>query len=119
MAVWYAHRREDGSVASIHEELQPDYAEEAIDSASPELALFFAPRIPQEVTAAQLIRALDQLGDLAAVDAAVAGADALTQRLWARSGFFVRTDPLLNGIGQALGKSAADLDNLFRLAATL
>jgi hypothetical protein len=64
-------------------------------------------------------RALNGLGLLAAVDAAVAQADPLTQRLWARAPFFPRSDTLVFGIAQALGKTETDLDNIFRLAASL
>jgi hypothetical protein len=70
-----------------------------------------------EVTAGQLIRVLAELGLLASVDAAVSGADALTQRLWARASIFPRNDPLVLAIAQALGKSAVDLDDVSRLAA--
>lgn len=31
MTTWYVHRRNDGTIASAHEELQPDYATEALD----------------------------------------------------------------------------------------
>ena len=67
-----------------------------------------------------LVRQLGDMSDriLVAVDAAVARADALTQRLWARAAFFPRNDPLVLAVAQALGKSAADLDDIFRLAAT-
>lgn len=29
--IWYVHRRQDGSIASAHAELQPGYATEALD----------------------------------------------------------------------------------------
>jgi hypothetical protein len=74
--------------------------------------------VPPEVKAGQLIRALDELGLLATVDAAVAQADPLTQRLWARASTFPRNDPLLLSFAQSIGKTSADLDNIFRLAAT-
>jgi hypothetical protein len=43
----------------------------------------------------------------------------LTQRLWARAPIFPRNDPLLLAVAQALGKTEADLDNIFRLASSL
>jgi hypothetical protein len=57
------------------------------------------------------------LGSLAGVDAAVAQADSLTQRQWARAVIFMRNDPLILAIAQSIGKTSADLDNIFRLAA--
>jgi hypothetical protein len=75
--------------------------------------------VPHEVMAGQLIRSLDQLGLLATIDAAVAQADALTQRLWGRAATFPRNDPLLVSFAQGIGKTPAELDNIFRLAATL
>jgi hypothetical protein len=75
--------------------------------------------VPKKVMAGQLIRALSQLGLLATIDAAVAKADALTQRLWARAATFPRNDPLLLSFAPTVNLAAADLDNIFRLAATL
>lgn len=41
MAIWFVHRR-DGSIASAHQEMQPDYAEEALDDqTSIELQAYF------------------------------------------------------------------------------
>jgi hypothetical protein len=48
-----------------------------------------------------------------------AGADPLTQRLCARAPISPRNDPLLLAVAQALGKTAADLDSIFQLAASL
>lgn len=42
MSIWYVHRREDGVIASAHQDMQPDYATEALDDASGELADWFA-----------------------------------------------------------------------------
>lgn len=56
MSIWYVHRRADGVIASAHEEMQPDYATEALDDASGELADWFAkayaPPTPEEKLAA-------------------------------------------------------------------
>jgi uncharacterized protein YcaQ len=75
--------------------------------------------VPESVTAGQLIRALDNVGLLRQVDAVVARADTLTQRLWSRAGVFPRKDPMIEAVAQALGKSSTELDNVFRLAANL
>lgn len=74
--------------------------------------------VPGEVSSGQIILALAELDWLDAVDAAVAQADALSQRLWARASRFPRDDAMLIAIGTAIGKSSDDLDDLFRLAAT-
>ncbi|MBX3498762.1 MAG: hypothetical protein KF889_04905 [Alphaproteobacteria bacterium] len=74
--------------------------------------------VPASVSAGQLIRALDQVDLLDTVDAAVAQADSLTQRLWARAAIFERSDPLIVGMAAAIGQTTEQLDDLFRLAAT-
>lgn len=74
---------------------------------------------PKVVAAGSMIRALSQLGKLAAVDGAVAKADPLSQRLWARAASFPRSDPQVIAIATAIGMTAADLDALYTLAATL
>ena len=43
MTVWYVHRREDGTIASAHEEMQPGYAEEIVDLAAPGMEAFRPP----------------------------------------------------------------------------
>ena len=75
--------------------------------------------VPKVVAAGAMIRALTQLGKLDAVDAAVAKASPLSQRLWARAASFPRSDPQVIAIATAIGMTTADLDALYRLAATL
>jgi hypothetical protein len=75
--------------------------------------------VPKVVAAGAMIRALTQLGKLAAVDEAVAKADLLSQRLWARAASFPRSDPQVIAIATAIGMSSTDLDALYTLAATL
>lgn len=74
--------------------------------------------VPAEVGSGQLIQALHELNLLAVVDAAVAAADELTRRLWASGRIFPRQDPLVIAIASALGKNDAELDDIFRLAAS-
>lgn len=109
---WYVHRRDDGTVASAHRTLQTDYAEEALPDNATEILALQAPPVPLTATAAGLIRALYARGLLSAVDAAVAQSDALTQRLWARTPVFYRTDPMLIAVAAALGMTD-QLDALF------
>jgi hypothetical protein len=58
--VRYVHRRDDGSIASAHEEPQKGYAEEALDTdKSAELVAFLNPAPPPIITATEF---LDRLG---------------------------------------------------------
>ena len=120
--IWYVHRV-DGAITSAHEWVQPGYAEEALDDAvAADLIAFLEPAehpVPPKVSAGQLIRALAQLDLLDAVDTAVAGADPLTQRLWARAAFFPRHDPMIEAMAAAVGKTSDELDDVFRLAASI
>jgi hypothetical protein len=71
------------------------------------------PYVPQTANSGDFIRALDELGWLNEVDQAVAQADVLTQRLWARSSVFNRQSPFISTIAAAMNKSDEDMDNLF------
>lgn len=78
---------------------------------------------PQVVTMRQARLALVQAGLLAQVNTAVAampGAAGDTARIeWEFSGTVERHRPLVQALGAALGLTDAQLDDLFRLAATL
>lgn len=67
----------------------------------------------------QIRKALNQLELRDAVEQAVAAGDWTTQDAWQYATEFVRTDPLVVAIGYGLGKSDAELDALFELAAAL
>jgi hypothetical protein len=56
---------------------------------------------------------------LEAVTAAVAAADPMVQLAWAEAVEWQRASPAINGLGAGLGLTAEDLDDLFRLAATI
>lgn len=117
----FVDRDQTGEIVASYFGQQRPGQEQVADNA-PELLAFwqalFDP-VPGQVSAGQFLRALNQQGLLAAVDAAVAQADTLTQRLYSRAPFFLRNDPEVTAIATAIGKTSADLDNLFRLAATL
>jgi len=74
---------------------------------------------PIAVSPWQIRKALNQLDLRDAVEHAVAVADQTTQDAWQYATEFVRTDPLVVNVGLALGKSDAELDSLFELAASL
>lgn len=71
------------------------------------------------VTRRQFKQALTRIGLRAAVEAAIAAADQDTKDWYADSLNFERSNPVMNGMAVALGKTPEDIDNLFRLAATL
>lgn len=67
----------------------------------------------------QISKALLAVGLLDDIEAAVAAADRVVQLGWARAQEFKRLDPLLVGLGQAIGKTEAELDSIFELAMSL
>ncbi|MPZ31450.1 MAG: hypothetical protein GEV13_10710 [Rhodospirillales bacterium] len=112
--------RRDGAICGLHHNKQHDGQEELPDDAA-EIADYLesvANPVPGQVSAGQLIQALAGLELLDGVDAAVAQANAMTQRLWARAAFFPRQDPMVLAIASAVGQTSEQMDELFRLAAT-
>lgn len=77
-----------------------------------------AQRVPLHVGSGQLIRALDELGHLAAVKQAVAQAQGLAVDLWVHSSRFERNDPMLVELAGAAGMDSSQVDAVFRLAVT-
>lgn len=77
--------------------------------------------VPQEVTALQAMKALDAAGMSAAYEAwANAPERTFLERAFInRATHWLRSDPVLLSGAAAIGISAAQLDDLFRLAATL
>lgn len=78
-----------------------------------------AARVPSSVTPRQFRRALSQAGLRAAVEAAIAAADEETQDTWEYAVSIERNHPMLVTMAAAIGVTDAQLDSLFRLAATL
>lgn len=81
------------------------------------------PPVPQEVTQRQAMAALIKTNKLAQVEAALAAmtgqAGDLARNDFYRSNAFQRNWPLMEQMKPILNWTDADLDNLFRLAATL
>jgi len=75
--------------------------------------------VPESVTKLQLVRALRQTEHKAAFDAALNVAPADTQEDWSLAVEIRRDDPLVASFASELDVSSADVDDLFRLAATL
>ena len=79
----------------------------------------YVPPVPPDVSRRQFKMALTRIGLRSAVEVAVASADQDTKDWYADSLRFERSNPVMNGMAVALGKTHADIDNLFRLAVTL
>ena len=75
--------------------------------------------VPQVVSRAQFILALLQIGLLDEVEAAIAQADRAAQINYTERLEFERGFPLIATMAAVLGKSDAEVDALFVLAATL
>lgn len=117
MTAWYVHRRADGTIASAHEEVQPGYAEEALDDTAPELTAWWeAARDPVPATASSgdFVSALIDFGWYNQVDAVATASGGRALALWRHASIFERYNPLLIGMAAAIGKTEADLDALFR-----
>jgi len=75
--------------------------------------------VPEAVTPVQFRRALRQAGLSDAVTAYVVTQDADTQDAWEYAVSIPRDDALVARAAAVLGQTEAEVDNLFRLAATL
>lgn len=78
-----------------------------------------APPVPISVTPRQAQLALHAAGLLDDVEAAVDAADRPIQIAWRAATEYRRDDPVVAALGSAIGLSAAQVDDLFRVAATL
>lgn len=79
----------------------------------------FVTPVPASVTRRQFKQALNRIQLRNAVEAAIAAADQDTKDWYAESLNFERSNPVMNSMATLLGKASEDIDNLFRLAATL
>lgn len=79
----------------------------------------FAARVPAKVTPRQFRRALRQAGLRDAVEAAIANADEEMQDTWKYAVSIERAHPMLIEVATLLNVTSGQLDDLFRLAATL
>lgn len=80
--------------------------------------VYVAP-VPEAVLPRQFRRALSQAGLRSAVETAIAAADEETQDTWEYAVTIERSHPMLVAMASALGVTDEQLDDLFRLAATL
>lgn len=75
--------------------------------------------VPESVSAFQAKAALMLAGILPQVEATIAQADAFTQLAWAEALTFRRDSPAIAALSAALGLTSAQVDDLFRTAATI
>lgn len=75
--------------------------------------------VPSAVTPLQIRRALRQTGMYGEVIGFVSTQSDDVQDAWEYAVQIVRTDPLIAAAAEALGKTEAEIDDLFRLAVTL
>ena len=71
--------------------------------------------VPAKLTPRQFKQGLTLIGVRAAVEAAVKAADQDTKDWYRESTIFERDNAVMNSMAVALGKTPADIDNLFRL----
>jgi len=82
-------------------------------------------KLPEELRATmtaspwQIRKALNQTGHRDAIEAAIEAADQDAKDGWLHATIFERLDPLVVSFGAALGLTDVEIDNLFKLAATL
>lgn len=109
----------DGTLAGVRWDapLPDGFAPPTQDEVDAEIARQADP-VPPFVRSGQLILALAEVGKLDAVDAVVAQTGGLAERLWQRASRFDRDNQMLIDAGRAAGMSDANIDELFRLAAT-
>ena len=75
--------------------------------------------IPMSVTRFQARAALQLAGLLDDAEAAIAEAHPLSRLAWEHANVYRRDSPTLISIGQQLGLSEADMDELFKTAASI
>lgn len=103
------------AVFAAAQEVAEPYVEPVIDPA----AVLAEERAGMVVSRFQARAAMLQADLLAAVEAAVAAADPMTQLAWSDATEWRRTSPTIATLGAALGLTEAQLDDLFRAAALI
>jgi hypothetical protein len=79
----------------------------------------YTPPVPDSVTPRQIRQALNRIGLRQAVEAAVAAGDQDVKDWWEFATEFQRSHPMVIAMGQGLGKTEEEIDDLWRLAGSL
>lgn len=100
--------------------VDPQPTQAQIDAAAPAASIATARAAIKPVTRRQMLTALHRVGLLATIKAAVAASgDIELQIAFDESQEFQRNNPFLASMAAALGKTDAEIDAVFALAATL
>lgn len=75
--------------------------------------------VPEQISPAQLRRALTHFGMRDSVEAAVAASDQDTKDWYSFATYFIRSHPRVVAMGEAVGATPADMDNIWRYGASL
>lgn len=128
-------QRENGKVVGLFELPQPGYAEEEIAADHADVVAFLTP-VPTSVSRRQLLLALAQMGLITGEEAVAsnvavpAGVQAVLDNMepaekqvaeitWLNFTEALRNDPLVAALAAANDMSSGDVDDFFRLAASL
>lgn len=117
-------RLADGVLIHRGDQAWPDYLAWLASGGVPEAMATTTPTepadpIPLSVTRFQARAALQLAGLLDDAEAAIAEAHPLSRIAWEHANVYRRDSPTLISIGQQLGLSEADMDELFKTAASI
>jgi len=117
-------RLADGVLIHRGDQAWPDYLAWLASGGVPEAMATTTPTepadpIPLSVTRFQARAALYMAGLLDDAEAAIAEAHPLSRIAWEHANVYRRDSPTLISIGQQLGLSEADMDELFKTAASI
>lgn len=111
----------DGAVELDESQFANRFDLELVDGTVVVNPLPIAPSVTliRPITPWQIRKALNADGLRAAAEAAVAAADQDTKDAWEFASQFDRYNPMVVAMGEALGKTPADIDSLFIKAASM
>lgn len=104
------------TLEELIEVLTPEPTDDGSEDDSEEVSLYY---VPPSVTARQCRLVLASQGLLSSVEAAVAASSESVQIEWQFAANVNRDSLLVSSLGESLGLSPEQLDDLFKLAATL
>jgi hypothetical protein len=112
----FLDRNSDGAICTLYAARQYADQEEVADTSEEILDFLHALKNPEPVDASSgdFKHALFDLGWYDAVDTAAKAAGGLTLILWNSASRFEKADPMVAAIAMAIGKTADDIDTLFR-----
>jgi hypothetical protein len=114
----FVERNSDGDIRALYAARQYAGQERLADDDASIVAFLEAQANPEprDASSGDFKHALYDLGWYDEVDAAAKAAGGLTLILWNSASRFVKADPMVAAIATAIGKTADDVDTLFRKA---